>query len=181
MEALVRENIRKLEVKLKPLLHEGPLAPYLNTLEQKTKVKREQLALGFFGIVCIYLMLGSAADFVCNFLGFVYPAYASVIAIESPQHQDDTEWLIYWVVYGTFGFAEYFGHHFFHSLWLYWLLKCGFLVWLMVPGQKGGSFVLYHRFIRSFVLKHRPVVEKYMKVDMRYEQIQHLRWEGRKF
>ncbi len=73
----VQSQIRKFEEILKGYLYEGPLVPLWGTLEQKTKVKRERLALGFLGFIAIYLVLGWAKDFVCNFIGFVYPAYAS--------------------------------------------------------------------------------------------------------
>jgi len=83
--------------------------------------------------------------------------------VESKVTHDDTEWLVYWIVYAVFGIVEYIGHNFFHSLPFYWLGKCLFLIWLMVPGQKGGSHVLYNRLIRPFVLKHRPTVDKHVQ------------------
>ena len=46
MAAAIQTHVRKFEEKLKPYLHQGPLAPYWTLLEQKTKLKREQLALG---------------------------------------------------------------------------------------------------------------------------------------
>jgi receptor expression-enhancing protein 5/6 len=87
----------------------------------------------------------------------------SVLAVESAVTHDDTEWLIYWIVYASFGFVEYIGYAFFHSLPFYWLVKCLFLVWLMAPGEKGGSHILYNRLIRPFVLKHHPVIDKHIR------------------
>ncbi len=86
-----------------------------------------------------------------------------VLAVESTATHDDTEWLIYWIVFASFGIVEYVGYAFFHSLPFYWLVKCLFLIWLMAPGEKGGSHVLYHRLIRPFVLKHHPVVDKHIR------------------
>ena len=88
------------------------------------------------------------------------------MAVESTATQDDTEWLIYWIVYASFGIVEYVGYAFFHSLPFYWLAKCLFLIWLMAPGDKGGSQILYHRFIRPFVLKHHPVIDKHIRDGM---------------
>ncbi|CAF2649410.1 unnamed protein product [Rotaria sp. Silwood2] len=163
MAAAIRNHIQKLEGILKGYVYEGPLTPFWSLLEQKTKLKRERIALGLLGFIAIYLVLGWAKDFVCNFIGFIYPAYASVLAVESAVTHDDTEWLIYWIVYASFGFAEYIGYTFFHSLPFYWLGKCVLLIWLMMPGEKGGSHFLYHRFIRPFVLKHHPAIDKHIK------------------
>jgi hypothetical protein len=46
MAAAVQIQIRKFEGKLKPYLYEGPFASYWGFVEQKTKVKREQVAFG---------------------------------------------------------------------------------------------------------------------------------------
>jgi len=46
MAAKVQEYTRKFEDILKGYLYEGPLTPYWSILEQKTKVKRERIALG---------------------------------------------------------------------------------------------------------------------------------------
>ena len=65
-------------------------------------------------------------------------------------------WLTYWVIYASFGFVEYLGHDFFQTLLFYWLGKTVFLLWLMAPGQKNGSDILYQRLIRPLLLKRSP-------------------------
>lgn len=97
MAAAIKPYLHKVELKIKPYLQEGPLAPYWQLLENKTKAKREHIALGmqllyicllliylFFAfhlgllaLLAIYLAFGWANDFLCNLLGFIYPAYAS--------------------------------------------------------------------------------------------------------
>lgn len=86
-----------------------------------------------------------------------------VLAVESTATHDDTEWLIYWIVYAAFALVEYVGYTFFHTLPFYWLGKCLFLIWLMAPGTKGGSHIIYHKFIRPFVLKHHPTIDKHIQ------------------
>jgi hypothetical protein len=53
MAAQVQNQIRKYEEILKGYLYEGPLVPLWGLVEQKTKVKRERIALGMLFCVVI--------------------------------------------------------------------------------------------------------------------------------
>ncbi len=46
MAAIIENQIRKFEGKLKPFLYDGPFTSYFGLVEQKTKLRREQIALG---------------------------------------------------------------------------------------------------------------------------------------
>ena len=123
----------------------------LNRLEAATNVRRQTLFLGGLCFILFYLAVGYAANLLCYFLGFVFPTYASVRAIESGDVADDTKWLTYWVVFSNVNFLEIF------LLWipLYYLLKFFLLVWCMFPGPWSGTTVIYNFFICPFVMRHR--------------------------
>lgn len=123
----------------------------LNKLEAATNVGRQTLFLGGLCFILFYLAVGYAANLLCYFLGFVFPTYASVKAIESGDVADATKWLTYWVVFSTVNFFEIF------LVWipLYYLLKFFLLVWCMFPGPWSGTTVIYNFFICPFVMRHR--------------------------
>ncbi|XP_057307763.1 receptor expression-enhancing protein 5-like [Hydractinia symbiolongicarpus] len=132
-------------------------------VEKKTGVNRLYLFGGCVTLLSLYLVVGYASGFVVALLGFLYPAYASVKAIESTQKDDDTQWLTYWVVYAAFNIIEFFSDMFLSWFPLYFLFKCAFLGWCMAPFSWNGSEFIYHRFIAPFVLKHEKEVDSYLK------------------
>jgi receptor expression-enhancing protein 5/6 len=53
----------------------------------------------------------------------MYPAYCSVKALESHKKDDDTQWLVYWVVFAMFSVCEFFSDMLVGWVPFYWLLK----------------------------------------------------------
>jgi receptor expression-enhancing protein 5/6 len=134
--------------------------PLLARLEEATKVQRLYIVLGAFGILAFYLIIGNCAELLCNLIGFAYPAYQSVKALESSNKEDDTKWLTYWVVCAAFHIVDFFSDKLLSWFPLYWLMKCVFLVWCYIPIENNGSMIIYNRFLRPFFLDKRNQIDK---------------------
>lgn len=64
--------------------------------------------------VCLKILLHDILAFILPF---------RIKAIESPNKEDDTQWLTYWVVYGVFSIAEFFSDLFLSWFPFYYMLK----------------------------------------------------------
>lgn len=154
------EKINQMKASLEQYLNEkNKVTDALALAEQKTGVKRLYLVLGLMAFTALWLVVGYGAELLCNLIGFIYPAYASVKAIESSRKEDDTQWLIYWVVFGVFSCVEFFSDILLSWFPFYCLFKCVFLVWCYLPISCNGSNVVYYQVIRRFVLKHQEKID----------------------
>ena len=73
------------------LYQQSKMTPYFEKLEAKTGVKRTYWALGFGAFLLLYIVFGYGGDLICNLIGFVFPAYKSIKAIETEDKKDDTQ------------------------------------------------------------------------------------------
>lgn len=137
-----------------------PWTRYLALAEQKSGVDRLKIFVGAVVVLGLYLILGVGQQLVCNIIGFVYPAYCSMKALESPNKDDDTKWLTYWVTFATFTIIEFFSDYIVGWFPFYWLAKCLFYVWLMAPSEYNGSLMLYRKVIRPRFVQYQPHVDK---------------------
>ena len=126
----------------------SPLLNLFNKLEKKTGIQRKYLCSAVILVVFLALVLKVAESAITNIFGFLYPAYCSIKAIESKETDDDTRFLMYWVVYGTFSVLEIFADVLLFWVPFYYLLKCGFLLWCMHPSSRGTDWI-YARVAKS--------------------------------
>merc|ERR1712232_1322963 len=127
--------------------------------EKATKIPKECIALGGGLIFLILVVFGIGASLLCSIVGFAYPAYKSFQCIENRTKADDTQWLIYWVVYAFFSIIEVFTDVLLYWIPFYYTFKMAFLVWAMLPQTKGAKY-LYDSFLKDFLKKNESKIDK---------------------
>ncbi|GMS89790.1 hypothetical protein PENTCL1PPCAC_11965, partial [Pristionchus entomophagus] len=124
----------------------------IKSVEKKTQLKREQVTYIGFAIVGVLLSVCSIASFLCNIIGYGYPAYISVKAIRTVQKDDDTLWLKYWTVFGVFSVIDTFAEAILRFFPIYYLAKAVFLVYLYLPQTQGAEY-LYQNYVDPLITK----------------------------
>ena len=102
----------------------------------------------FVGLV----FFGIGANTLCSFIGFIYPAYQTILAIEHKHKGDDVQWSVYWVLYAFFSLIETFQSFILYWIPFYFAFKLAFLLWAMLPQTRGAKF-LYDSFLKDFLKK----------------------------
>jgi len=137
----------------------GTLHDLMTIAETKTGIKRLYIAYGVIGLTVFWLAFGFGGQLLANSIGFVYPAYCSIKALETGTKKDDTKWLTYWVVFALFSVLEFFVDTLVGWVPFYWLTKCTFMIWCMAPIDANGSHIIYTGIIRPFFLKHESQLD----------------------
>jgi len=156
---MASSQVQKIRADVTKKLHEpNPVNNVLGQIESKTGVDRFFIVASIALLFSLYLIFGHFAELVCNFIGFLYPAYVSIKAIESASKADDTQWLTYWVVFGVFSIVEFAEDEIVGYFPVYWLFKCAFLLYLSLPVTRGAE-KLYAKAIRPAFNKYQQTIQ----------------------
>lgn len=71
---------------------------------------------------------------------------------------DDTQWLVYWIIYALFAIMEVFVDFLLYWIPFYYAFKLAFLLWAMLPQTKGAKF-LYDSFLKDFLKKNESRID----------------------
>jgi len=132
--------------------------PALQRLEDQYGVPKEYISVAgsIFGLV--FFFVGLSAGTLSSIVGFLYPAFKSLQALEHRATGDVTQWLIYWVVYSFFSIIEVFVDVLLYWIPFYYAFKIAFLLWAMLPQTRGAKF-LYDSFLKDFLRSNESRID----------------------
>uniref|UniRef100_A0A1Y1NAE2 Receptor expression-enhancing protein n=1 Tax=Photinus pyralis TaxID=7054 RepID=A0A1Y1NAE2_PHOPY len=152
-------RILQLKEKLERTLHDEDQiwTERLASLEQRSGIDRLYIFVVMVACMALWLAYGVGQQFLCNLIAFAYPAYASLQCIEHPQtRNDEAKWLTYWVISATLTLLEIHAPFCTTLVPKYWLTKCMFMVFLMLPAEFNGSLMIYAKFVQPYFVKVHP-------------------------
>lgn len=132
--------------------------PVLKDIAEKTGLETGQITVGLGVIGVIFLLFGIGAHIITDSIGILYPAYMSFKAIESPESDDDKQWLTYWVVFAIFRVLDDWSDVLFSWLPFYYPIKLAFLIFLFAPQTK-GALTIYEKAIRPFFKENEARID----------------------
>jgi receptor expression-enhancing protein 5/6 len=142
-----------LKEKIEKLKKEADQMPLLHTIEEKTGVKAVYIFIGLIVFAFMLVFFGFWAALIANLVGFLYPAFKSMKALDTLEEDDDKQWLIYWSIYGMFILIDDYSTFFISYFPYYYTLKLAFIIWLYFPTTK-GAILIYNLFLKSLFEKH---------------------------
>ncbi|CAO1635504.1 unnamed protein product [Parajaminaea phylloscopi] len=149
MAAQAQQFQQKFEYFVSQIDKELAKYPHLVNFERTTSIPKAYAALGSVTLLTVLIFFNIFAGFLTNLIGFLAPAYFSLRALETPQPEDDVQWLTYWVVFGFFTFAESFVNVILYWFPFYYTIKTFIVLYLMLP-QTQGAKVVYGKVLRPF-------------------------------
>jgi len=87
--------------------------------------------------------------------------YASYKAIGSANKEDDTQWLMYWVIFGIFTVFESISDYSLYWVPFYYELKLGFLISLQIRSLNIAPF-LFRNFVQPTFAKYESRIDKFI-------------------
>ena len=120
-----------------------------------------------FGILAgaiVLTLIGLLDKYITCIIGIVLPTYWSMKAIESPEPDDDKQWLTYWTVYAVFSFFDLFAGFIMKYLPFYFVIKLVFLIWCFMPNTKGALVIYKHILVKFFKKYETKIDDKVKKV-----------------
>ena len=131
---------------------------HMNIIEKRSKINPKVL-IGGLAVALILTTTKWFSSYVTCLIGVLCPTYLSLKALESPEEDDDKQFLTYWVVYGLFTIFDIFTSFLINKIPFYYTFKLAFLIWMFMPNFRGSIYV-YNYIIGPLFKKYESKFDK---------------------
>ena len=114
---------------------------------------------GVLAVCACLTFINLFGKYITCLVGVTLPAYFSIKAIESPEFDDDKQWLTYWAIYGIFTLLDQFAIFILRIFPFYFVLKILFLIWCFMPNTMGALFI-YNKVVAPYFRKYEDRIDK---------------------
>eukprot|EP01041_Mallomonas_annulata_P007462 gene7462-15267_t len=145
-------DVKKIQTKIDEFIAKYPsIDGPLSTISSQTSIDKSILAVGGALVSVLLLFAIGGGAFIVDLVGFAYPLYASLKAIESKGVEDDAQWLTYWLIFSILKIVDELAGVITQLIPFYFLFKVVFLVYCYHPSTKGAA-VVYSQLLRPYVI-----------------------------
>jgi len=162
MSAVTLDSVK---AKVNEYLEKVPMVDVqVKNVADKLKVEKAYVAVSILAVLSLVVYVIGGGNFILDVIGFLYPAYCSIKAIESKDKDDDSQWLTYWLVFGLFKVVEGTADILISSIPFYFFIKAAFLVYLFMPSTQGAK-VVYENVVKVYIVPRLGLGAPAKKVD----------------
>eukprot|EP00301_Raphidiophrys_heterophryoidea_P023382 c7292_g1_i2.p1 GENE.c7292_g1_i2~~c7292_g1_i2.p1 ORF type:complete len:160 (-),score=33.20 c7292_g1_i2:58-537(-) len=87
-------------------------------------------------------------------VAFVFPMYKTIKCVSSPEKDDKTQWLVYWVLIGLLNTLEATFIFILEFIPMYYEIKLALIIWLQFGNPETNSLSLYNHFFKPVLAKY---------------------------
>lgn len=127
------------------------LSAHLALIKEKTGIPGP-IIVGLLAMCILFVCFSFYDVIIVTLVGTVFPIYWSVKAIESPETDDDKQWLTYWVVYSFWRLLDMYSGIILQYIPHYFIIKIVLLIWMMMPNTQGAA-IIYNKVITKVYKK----------------------------
>lgn len=150
--------------------------PQIKAISQRLGIRPALVVVVVIAFLAPFLLFGIGGQALSLLFGGLIPAFQSFKVIElliqnesailkdENLRKETTFLLKYWVIFGVSQVLEIFCDFLFFWVPMYYLLKIGFIGWLL-HGKSRGAEVVYDKVLRGWLLAVAPRVDQVLAVS----------------